>query len=47
VVPFADGGETSVDNVQLRCRAHNAYEAERWFEFRGEDLLRESSVAFD
>jgi hypothetical protein len=25
--PFADGGPTSVENLQLRCRAHNAYEA--------------------
>jgi HNH endonuclease len=31
VVPFADGGETTVQNLQLRCRAHNAYEAEQWF----------------
>jgi hypothetical protein len=30
VVPFADGGATDADNLQLRCRAHNAYEAERW-----------------
>ena len=30
VVPFADGGEASVENIQLRCRAHNAYEAEQW-----------------
>ena len=29
VVPFAAGGETSVGNVQLRCRAHNGYEAEQ------------------
>jgi 5-methylcytosine-specific restriction endonuclease McrA len=31
VVPFADGGATSVENLQLRCRAHNAYEATEWF----------------
>jgi hypothetical protein len=31
VVPFADGGETSVANLQLRCRAHNAYEASQHF----------------
>lgn len=30
VVPYADGGETSVRNLELRCRAHNQYEAERW-----------------
>ena len=27
VVPFSAGGEASVDNIQLRCRAHNGYEA--------------------
>jgi hypothetical protein len=31
VMPYAAGGETSVENLQLRCRAHNALEAERWF----------------
>ena len=31
VVPYSDGGRTSVANLQLRCRAHNAYEAEEWF----------------
>ena len=30
VVPYADGGETSVRNVQLRCRTHNQYEAQQW-----------------
>ena len=30
-IPFADGGPTTVDNLELRCAAHNAYEAERWF----------------
>ena len=31
VVPFADGGATTAENLSLRCRAHNGYEAERWF----------------
>jgi 5-methylcytosine-specific restriction endonuclease McrA len=31
VVPFARGGPTSAENLQLRCRAHNAYEAEQEF----------------
>ena len=31
VQPYADGGGTSVDNIQLRCRAHNQYEATLWF----------------
>lgn len=30
VVPFADGGQATVENIQLRCRAHNAYEAAQW-----------------
>jgi hypothetical protein len=30
VRPYGVGGEATVDNIQLRCRAHNAYEAE-WF----------------
>jgi hypothetical protein len=31
LVPYAAGGETTVENLELRCRAHNAYEAERYF----------------
>jgi hypothetical protein len=31
VVPYADGGASSVGNIELRCRAHNAYEADQWF----------------
>src|SRR5215471_13385377 len=31
VVAYADGGPTTAANIQLRCRAHNAYEAETWF----------------
>jgi 5-methylcytosine-specific restriction endonuclease McrA len=27
VIPFSVGGATDVENLQLRCRAHNAYEA--------------------
>jgi 5-methylcytosine-specific restriction endonuclease McrA len=30
VQPYADGGQNTVDNLELRCRAHNAYEAARW-----------------
>jgi hypothetical protein len=29
--PYARGGEASVDNIALRCRAHNVYEAELIF----------------
>lgn len=28
VVPYGFGGEATVDNIELRCRAHNGYEAE-------------------
>jgi hypothetical protein len=31
VVPYAMGGETATTNLQLRCKAHNAYEAEQDF----------------
>jgi 5-methylcytosine-specific restriction endonuclease McrA len=30
VVPFADGGVATLDNIQLRCRAHNRYEHDQW-----------------
>jgi hypothetical protein len=33
VIPFADGGETTTANLQLRCRSHNAYEAREHFGF--------------
>ena len=29
VQPFATGGASTVENLELRCRAHNRYEAER------------------
>lgn len=38
LVPYAAGGETSSENLELRCRAHNAYEAEKHFG-RGRPLL--------
>lgn len=38
VIPFADGGPTTVDNLQLRCRSHNTYEARQYF---GPMLFRE------
>ena len=41
VVPFAEGGKTTSDNVELRCRAHNTYEAEQWFGSGEPPLLRE------
>jgi hypothetical protein len=38
VEPYAVGGEATVGNVELRCRAHNAYEARLFF---GEGVVRE------
>lgn len=46
IVPFAEGGETTAANLELRCRAHNAYEAERWFGPRQSPLLREAHAAY-
>jgi hypothetical protein len=31
VVPFAAGGPTTTDNLELRCRAHNQHEADLFF----------------
>ena len=43
VAPFAAGGPATTENIQLRCRAHNGYEAERFF---GPLLAREESAGF-
>jgi hypothetical protein len=37
-VPFAAGGKATMENIELRCRAHNAYEAQLFF---GCDWVRE------
>jgi hypothetical protein len=34
VVPFAEDGEPTATNLQVRCKAHNAYEAETHFGWR-------------
>jgi len=31
IVPCSAGGEATADNIQLRCRAHNGFEAELFF----------------
>ena len=41
LVPFADGGRAVVENIQLRCRAHNQYESERWFGTQDPPVVRE------
>jgi len=37
VIPFSAGGEATIENIQLRCRRHNAFEA-RVFEGEGRRL---------
>jgi hypothetical protein len=43
VVPFADGGQATPENLQLRCRAHNMYEAQERF---GALFAREHHCAY-
>lgn len=43
VVPYAAGGQTTVENLELRCRAHNAYESELFF---GPMIAREAREAW-
>ncbi len=46
IVPFAEGGESSVANLELRCRRHNAFEADAWFGGRGAPLVRERQPSY-
>jgi 5-methylcytosine-specific restriction endonuclease McrA len=43
VVPYADRGDPIVSNLQLRCRAHNSYEADKWF---GPLLAHETAACY-
>jgi hypothetical protein len=43
VHPFGAGGEATVENVELRCRAHNQYEADLFF---GPLIARERPPVF-
>jgi len=47
VVPFAAGGAATVENLELRCRAHNAYESTLFFETPGEEFVREPATQWD
>lgn len=42
VIPYAAGGQSRVENIQLRCRAHNVYEAELAFGPRNRPVVGES-----
>jgi hypothetical protein len=44
VVPYCAGGEATVENIQLRCRAHNGFEAELVF---GRRSYRPRSTGYD
>jgi len=41
VKPYAAGGTATEENIELRCRAHNAYEGRLFFE---SDIVREDSA---
>ena len=42
--PFAAGGDATIGNIELRCRAHNQYEADLFF--NGPLVVRESRAIF-
>ena len=44
VRPHGVGGEATVENIELRCHAHNAYEAERFYGRRFVPPRREAGV---
>jgi hypothetical protein len=46
VEPYGAGGPSTVDNIQLRCRAHNLHEAEVYFGTRLPLLVREVRLAY-
>ena len=48
VHPHAEGGSASVENIQLRCRAHNQYEARLWFGSGcGAEEVKEDAGVYD
>jgi hypothetical protein len=50
VVPYAAGGRPTVDNIALRCRPHNTYEAELFYgpgkRYGGAGVVKETPAAF-
>ena len=46
VEPHALGGPAVVQNIELRCRAHNLHEAEQYFGSRLPLLVREAGLAY-
>ncbi|MGH2406253.1 MAG: HNH endonuclease, partial [bacterium] len=46
VMPYAHGGTSTVDNIELRCRTHNGYEAECHFGRWGTAGVREGHAVY-
>ena len=46
VEPYAAGGAATVENIELRCRAHNVHEAEQYFGSRLSLLVKETQPAY-
>ena len=44
IVPYANGGPATVENISLRCRRHNQYEAELVFGPHGTSVVREGQA---
>jgi hypothetical protein len=42
ILPYAKGGLATVENISLRCRRHNQYEAELVFGARSRSVARET-----
>jgi len=41
ILPYALGGQATIENISLRCRRHNQYEAELVFGPHGASIVRE------
>jgi hypothetical protein len=50
VIPAAAGGKATVENIQLRCRAHNGHEVDLFFgpgkRYRGDGEVQEVTTAY-
>jgi hypothetical protein len=47
LIPYAVGGPATVDNLALRCRSHNAHEADLYYEPRAsEDVVQEPRAPY-
>jgi hypothetical protein len=47
VQPYAAGGAATAANIQLRCRAHNAYEASLFFGGDAPECVREARFEYE